>query len=429
MLGHKIKEDGENEGVQVLEILAHQPATARFISTELAQRFVSDDPPPALITAMSKTFLKTDGDIRAVLETMFTSQEFWAPQAYRARVKTPFEFVVSSLRATQCRHRRPATVAGRAEQDGYAAVWYAAAYGLFDQGGCLGELSGAAGSHELWADAGDEPLARHNFQSRSAVGRTAGGRCRSISDAVEAGADAGSGRHFQADARDHRGADCRPASDGPASRTLRIRPTSMSSQDCCWARRNSSVSEVSNIMSITRRAFLKKRGHGGSRHRGDPIFSDSSGLGCDRSRLQQQAAGRDLSARRRRRPEHRCASCRALPITPCGPASTFPRQQVIDLNGFFGLHPSLASFKPLWDQRQLAIVHAAGSPDTTRSHFDAQDYMESGTPGVKITSDGWLNRTLQIGVRRRHSVPRRRARHFVAAHSVPAKRRRLQSAT
>jgi uncharacterized protein (DUF1800 family) len=101
VLGHKIKEDGENEGIQVLELLAHQPATARFISTELAQRFVSDDPPPSLITAMSKTFLKTDGDIRAVLETMFTSPEFWAPESYRARVKTPFEFVVSSLRATQ----------------------------------------------------------------------------------------------------------------------------------------------------------------------------------------------------------------------------------------------------------------------------------------------------------------------------------------
>jgi len=77
------------------------------------------------------------------------------------------------------------------------------------------------------------------------------------------------------------------------------------------------------------------------------------------------------------------------------PSISIPRQQVIDLNGFFGLHPSLSPLKPLWDQRQLAIVHAAGSPDTTRSHFDAQDYMESGTPGVKITSDGWLNRTLQ----------------------------------
>jgi uncharacterized protein (DUF1501 family) len=77
------------------------------------------------------------------------------------------------------------------------------------------------------------------------------------------------------------------------------------------------------------------------------------------------------------------------------PSIHIPRQQVIDLNGFFGLHPALSPFKPLWDQGHLAIVHAAGSPDTTRSHFDAQDYMESGTPGVKNTDDGWLNRTLQ----------------------------------
>jgi uncharacterized protein (DUF1501 family) len=67
----------------------------------------------------------------------------------------------------------------------------------------------------------------------------------------------------------------------------------------------------------------------------------------------------------------------------------------LDLDGFFGLHPSLAPLVPLFQKGQLAIVHAAGSPDTTRSHFDAQDYMESGTPGVKATDDGWLNRSLQ----------------------------------
>jgi len=67
----------------------------------------------------------------------------------------------------------------------------------------------------------------------------------------------------------------------------------------------------------------------------------------------------------------------------------------IDLNGFFGLHPRLSSFKPLWDRGELAIVHASGSQDTTRSHFDAQDYMESATPGIKSTRDGWLNRYLQ----------------------------------
>ncbi len=82
------------------------------------------------------------------------------------------------------------------------------------------------------------------------------------------------------------------------------------------------------------------------------------------------------------------------------PSIAIPRpnrgqESCIDLDGFFGLHPSLASFKPLWDQKHLAIVHAAGSPDNTRSHFDAQDYMESGTPGVKSTDDGWLNRAVR----------------------------------
>jgi uncharacterized protein (DUF1501 family) len=70
-------------------------------------------------------------------------------------------------------------------------------------------------------------------------------------------------------------------------------------------------------------------------------------------------------------------------------------ESAIDLDGFFGLHPAMSSFKPLWDSKRLAIIHAAGSPDNTRSHFDAQDYMESATPGIKATPDGWLNRYLQ----------------------------------
>ena len=69
-------------------------------------------------------------------------------------------------------------------------------------------------------------------------------------------------------------------------------------------------------------------------------------------------------------------------------------QSVVDLDGFFGLHPSMASLAPLFHSGSLAIVHAAGSPDSSRSHFDAQDYMESGTPGLKGTIDGWINRAL-----------------------------------
>ncbi|HUJ20240.1 MAG TPA: DUF1501 domain-containing protein [Bryobacteraceae bacterium] len=76
------------------------------------------------------------------------------------------------------------------------------------------------------------------------------------------------------------------------------------------------------------------------------------------------------------------------------PSSGGRDNSAIDLDGFFGLHPALAPLKPIYDAQHLAIVHAAGSPDPTRSHFDAQDYMESGTPGSKATADGWLNRAL-----------------------------------
>jgi uncharacterized protein (DUF1800 family) len=100
VLGHRIKSNGEREGVAVLRLLAHHPSTAKFICTKLATRFVSDDPPPDLVSRMSQTFLKKDGDIREVLKTMFNSPEFWASDAYRAKVKTPLEFVVSSLRAS-----------------------------------------------------------------------------------------------------------------------------------------------------------------------------------------------------------------------------------------------------------------------------------------------------------------------------------------
>jgi uncharacterized protein (DUF1800 family) len=100
VLGRVFHENGQREGKAALEMLAHEPATARFVSTKLAQRFVSDTPPPALVDAMARTFLESDGDIKAVLGTMLGAPEFWDVKEYRAKVKTPLEFTVSALRAT-----------------------------------------------------------------------------------------------------------------------------------------------------------------------------------------------------------------------------------------------------------------------------------------------------------------------------------------
>ncbi len=118
ILGHTIQENGEQEGLAVLHQLATSPATAHHLSQQLAERFVSDTPPPALVDRMAKTYLHTDGDIRQVLRTMFTSPEFWSREAYRAKVKTPEEFVLSAVRATGGEVERPAIVLNAMNQLG-----------------------------------------------------------------------------------------------------------------------------------------------------------------------------------------------------------------------------------------------------------------------------------------------------------------------
>jgi len=100
VLGHRLKPKGEGEGLELLHRLATSPQTAHFISLKLAERFVADDPSPALVDHMAKTFLKKKGDIREVLRTMFHSPEFWDDGTYRDKVKTPLEFVASAVRAT-----------------------------------------------------------------------------------------------------------------------------------------------------------------------------------------------------------------------------------------------------------------------------------------------------------------------------------------
>jgi uncharacterized protein (DUF1800 family) len=99
VLGKKIHAGGMKDGEQVIELLAKHTSTAKFISTKLARRFVSDNPPPSLVARMADTFKSSEGDIRAVMRTMIYSPEFWSRDAYRAKIKTPFEFVASTVRA------------------------------------------------------------------------------------------------------------------------------------------------------------------------------------------------------------------------------------------------------------------------------------------------------------------------------------------
>jgi uncharacterized protein (DUF1800 family) len=118
VMGQTIQENGEQEGLEVLYKLAASPATAHHLSQQLAARFVSDTPPPALVDRMARTYLHTDGDIRQVLRTMFTSPEFWSREAYRAKVKTPEEFALSAVRATGGEVQRPAIVLNAMSQLG-----------------------------------------------------------------------------------------------------------------------------------------------------------------------------------------------------------------------------------------------------------------------------------------------------------------------
>jgi len=154
-------------------------------------------------------------------------------------------------------------------------------------------------------------------------------------------------------------------------------------------------------MAITRRYFLKAGGVALASFATPPSFlmrtalaQTASGRGTDRPILVaifQRGAADGISMVVPFGDKHYSMARPQIAI----PEPSRGEERAIDLDGFFGLHPSLESLKPIYDAGHLALVHAAGSPDSSRSHFDAQDYMESGSPGNKSVSDGWLNRYLQ----------------------------------
>jgi uncharacterized protein (DUF1800 family) len=168
VLGQKIRGGGQDEGLQVLHLLAAHPATARFVSLKLARRFVADEPPPALVERAAATFLATSGDIRAVVKAIVTSPEFAAHENRAAKIKTPLEFVASALRATSADVRDAREVAERLGEMGMPLYMQAPPTGYRDVAEAWVSTSGL--------------LARLNFALDLAGGRLLG---------VQAGTDAG----------------------------------------------------------------------------------------------------------------------------------------------------------------------------------------------------------------------------------------------
>jgi uncharacterized protein (DUF1800 family) len=179
VLGHTIPAmGGEQDGLEVIEILAHHPSTARFISRKLAQRFVADDPPQPLVDRMAATFTKTDGDLRAVLQTMFSSPEFFSEGAWQGKVKSPLEMVISAVRAlnadvtdTFALAQRIADVGeplyGKLEPTGYpntGGAWTSTA-------GVLGRINVAAALVNGQVPGVRVDISRLNFKNPSTVAR------------------------------------------------------------------------------------------------------------------------------------------------------------------------------------------------------------------------------------------------------------------
>jgi uncharacterized protein (DUF1800 family) len=161
VLGHRIEPGGgRKDGEQVLDVLAGQPATATFISTKLARRFVSDDPPQALVERAAAAFRRTGGDIREVVRVIITSREFFDESAYRAKIKTPFEFVTSAIRATNADARSVLSVVQTLQQLGMPLY------------GCQ-PPTGYADKAEAWVNTG-ALLNRMNFAVALASGRLRG---------------------------------------------------------------------------------------------------------------------------------------------------------------------------------------------------------------------------------------------------------------
>ncbi len=415
VLGTTIDAGGEGDGEAVLDLLAAHPATATFIATKLTRRFVADDPPPALVARAAATFTRSRGDLRAVVRTILTSPEFLsAGGAARQGEDT-----------VRVRGQR---LAGDASRGGRRLPRWCSRCGRW---GCrstsLSRRPATPTPPTAWVNTG-ALVSRMNFAVDLTANRVRGVRVdlpSAVGASDAAAARTWAMRHLlrgQASAatsstlaRGTDRADDRRAvariPGVPAPLKYSVSASFYSPRQAPPGRRPGTApghrpGQTSGEHMISRRVLLRDGGLALLSLGFAPAFvARAAAAGTNRRKLLvtifQRGAADGLNV-----------------VVPFGERDYYTARPTIaiaqpgggregaalDLDGFFGLHPRLAPLLPLWQQRSLAIVHACGSHDPTRSHFDAQDYMESGTPGVKSTADGWLNRVLRAERR-----PERRA--------------------
>ena len=363
VLGQRIKGGGRDEGEQVLHLLATHPATARFVSTSWRAASWPTSRRPRWWTAPPRPSARPDGDIREVVAAIVTSPEFLAAEARSAKVKTPLEFVVSAVRASGADVNDARDLARRIGEMGMPLYLQQPPTGYKDTADAWVSTSGL--------------LARLNFALDLAAGRVRGVAVDAASLAPDVLFPAGLSE--------------------PTRRTLATRNPADAARTAGLILGSPGVPE--EIAMLTRRFFLKSSG----------LALVSFGL-APRALVRSAWAAEGARRKKTLVVVFQRGACDGLnTVVPYGesayrklrPTIAIPaprggaRDAALDLDGHFGLHPALEPLLPLWKDGSLAVVHAVGSPDATRSHFDAQDFMESGTPGRKSTDDGWMNRHLQ----------------------------------
>ena len=371
-LGHPLPSSGEMEGVEALDLLARSPVTAHHVVFELAQYFVADTPPADLVDRLAERFHDSGGDIRAVLQTLFASREFRDGAA--PKYKTPYQFVLSAVRATGLTVRNPRPLLAEMARLGMPLY------------GCR-TPDGYKNTEAAWLNP-DATVLRIGFATAFAHGNLPIGYpppATAAAPLLAAPAPA-------------------PVAAGEPLDPVRLE----------------------EVAKLEPRRPYPRGGRGGSDRdaRGNdprrPGFHATLGRTMKRRDFLRLSAGTALlplgggawAATAAGGPGRlvvillRGAVDGLNVVVPCSERAYYEARPTIaigrpgttdgalPLDGRFGMHPSLAALLPLWGNNKLAFIHAAGSPDPTRSHFDAQLFIENGTPGRAATPNGWMNRLL-----------------------------------